>query len=49
MFIGLFALLLIVWLVCWLGLHIAGAAIHILLVLAIVALIMHFVRGTRTV
>jgi hypothetical protein len=49
MFIGLFALLLILWLVFWLGMHIAGAAIHILLVLAVIALILHFVRGTRTV
>ncbi len=44
MFIGIFVVLLIVWLICWLGLHITFAAIHILIVLAVISLIVHFVR-----
>jgi len=32
-----------------LAVHIAGGLIHLLLVLALIMLIMHFVRGNRTV
>ncbi len=46
MWIGIFVVLLALWLIFWLGVHITGAFIHILLVLAIIALILHFVRGS---
>lgn len=49
MWIGAFIVLLIIWLVCWLGFHIASGLIHILLVLAVISLILHFVMGRRTV
>jgi hypothetical protein len=38
-------ILLILWVIAWLLLKVAGFAIHILLVLALVAVIAHFVRG----
>ena len=36
--------LLILWLVGWLGLHILGGFIHILVVLAVIALILALVK-----
>ena len=47
MFLLLFILLLIGWLLGWVAFHVASAAIHLLLAAAIVALILHFVRGGR--
>ncbi len=40
----LFAILLILWLLGW-GFHIAGALIHVLLVIALLLLIVNLVRG----
>ncbi len=45
MFIALFVILLALWLFGFTAMHVAGAAIHLLLILAIIALIVHFVRG----
>ena len=44
----LFVVLLLAWILGFGVFHVAGALIHILLVLAVIALILHFVRGTRT-
>lgn len=49
MFLALFIVLLVAWLVVWAGLHLVGGAIHLLLVLAVIFLIIHFVRGRRAV
>jgi hypothetical protein len=38
-------ILLVLWLIGWLGFHILGAAIHILVVLAIVFFVVALVRG----
>lgn len=38
-------ILLVAWLLGFLAFNVAGGLIHILLVVAVVALIMHFVRG----
>ena len=38
-------ILLVLWLVGWLGLHLLGAAIHILVVLAIICVVLAVVRG----
>jgi Family of unknown function (DUF5670) len=43
-----FIVLLIAWLLGVGVFHVAGGLIHILLVLAVVSLVLHFVRGTRT-
>jgi hypothetical protein len=45
----LFVILLIAWLGGFTVFHVAGGLIHILLVLAVISLILHFVLGKRTV
>jgi hypothetical protein len=49
MFLALFFILLMFWVLGWAAFHVAGGLIHLLLVLAVVAVIIHFVRGSRTV
>ncbi len=46
-FMVLFILLLLAWIFSWAIFHIAGGLLHILLVLAVISLIVHFVRGGR--
>lgn len=43
-FLVLFFVLLIAWLLAWAAFHVAGGFIHILIVIAVIALIIHFVR-----
>jgi len=38
-----------IWIVSFLAFHIAGFAIHILLIIGVIALIIHFARGKSTV
>ena len=45
----LFVILLIAWILGWGVFHVAGAMIHIMLVVALISLILHFVRGPRAV
>lgn len=47
-FMVLFILLLLAWIFSWAVFHVAGAAIHILLIVAVVSLIWHFVRPHHT-
>jgi hypothetical protein len=46
------AILAVILLVLWLGgffaFHVTSAAIHILLLIALVLIVLHFVRGRRT-
>ena len=44
----LFVVLLIAWIGGFAVFHVAGGLIHLLLVLAVISLILHFVMGTRT-
>ena len=44
MFIALFVILLLLWIFGFTAMHVASFAIHILLLLAVVSLIIHFVR-----
>jgi len=44
MFLILFVVLLVLWLLGGFAFHIGGGLIHILLVIAVIALILHFVR-----
>ena len=46
-FLIVFFVLLVAWLVVWGALHVAGGAIHLLLVVAVISLLIHFVRGPR--
>jgi len=45
MFMTLFIVLLLAWLLGWGAFHVAGGLIHLLLILAVIALVVHFVRG----
>ena len=46
LFLMLFFVLLAVWGVAWLAFHVAGGMIHLLLILAVICLIVHFFRRT---
>lgn len=41
-------ILLIAWLLGFVAFHVTSSLIHILLVIAVIAIIMHFVRGRGT-
>ena len=43
MFLILFIVLLVVWLLGWAAFHVAGGLIHLLLIIAVIFLILHFV------
>jgi len=45
MLVILFVLLAVLWVLGWLVFHVAGSLIHLLLLVAVVSLILHFVRG----
>jgi hypothetical protein len=47
MFIALFFVLLVAWVMGWTVFHVAGGLIHLLLVIALISLVLHFVRGGR--
>jgi hypothetical protein len=49
MFITLFAVLLVLWLLGFFAFHVSGGLIHLLLIVALIVLILHFVRGGRGV
>ena len=48
LFLMLFFVLIGVWLVMWIGMHIAGGMIHLLLIIAVISLVLHLFRGRRT-
>ncbi len=48
MWIGIAVVLVVIWLVSFLALHISSGLIHILLVIALISLVLHFVRGRST-
>ena len=45
MFMTLFAVLLVLWLLGFLAFHVAGGLIHLLLIIAVISLVIHFFRG----
>ena len=45
MFLVLFIVLLLAWMFGFLAFHVAGGLIHLLLIVALVSLVMHFIRG----
>jgi hypothetical protein len=47
-FLFMFFVLVVVWLMAWAAFHIAGGAIHLLLVVALISLLFHFMRGGRS-
>jgi Flp pilus assembly protein TadB len=44
MFLILFIVLLVIWLLGWAAFHIAGGLIHLLLIIAVISLVLHFFR-----
>jgi hypothetical protein len=49
MFLFIFIVLLVLWLLGFLAFHVTTGLIHLLLIVAVIALIVHFVRGRSTV
>ena len=45
MFMTLFVVLLVAWLLGWGAFQVAGGLIHLLLIVAAISLIVHFMRG----
>ena len=45
MFLALFFILMVIWILGWAAFHVAGGLIHLLLVLAVISIIIHLVRG----
>ena len=46
-FLVLFVVLLVGWLLAWAAFHVAGGLVHILLIVAVISLIIHFLRARR--
>lgn len=49
MFATIAAVLVVLWLLGFLAFHVTAGFIHLLLVLAVVMIVLHFVRGNRAV
>ena len=49
MFIALALILALAWVLGFSVFHVASAAIHVLVIAAIVSVVLHFVRGSRRV
>src|SRR5579864_3806515 len=47
MLLALFVILLILWLAGFFAFHVAGALIHLLLIVAVIVLVYHFMTGRR--
>ena len=45
MFLALFVILLVMWLLGLFAFHVAGGLIHLLLIVAVISLVVHFFRG----
>lgn len=48
LFLFLFFVFLAIWIVSWAAFHVAGGLIHLLLIVAVISLIIHFFRGSRS-
>jgi hypothetical protein len=44
-FLIVFVVLLVAWVLGWLVFHAAGGLIHVVLIVAVISLIVHFARG----
>jgi hypothetical protein len=49
MFATIAAVLVVLWLLGFLAFHVTAGFIHLLLVLAVIMVVLHFVRGGRAV
>jgi hypothetical protein len=48
-FLILFFVFLVAWLVTWAAFHVAAGGVHVILVLAVVFLVIHLMRGRQAV
>ncbi len=48
-FLFLFVIFLAAWLIAWAAFHVVGGGVHLLLVLAVVWLVAHFIRHRSAV
>lgn len=48
MFLIIGLVLVVLWIIGFFTMHTAGFLIHILLILAVISIIFHFLRGSRT-
>jgi hypothetical protein len=44
MFLALFVILLLMWMLGFFAFHVAGGLIHLLLIVAVISLVVHFLR-----
>jgi Family of unknown function (DUF5670) len=44
----LFVILLVAWILGFVVFHVSSGLIHILLIVALISLVLHFIRGPRT-
>lgn len=49
MFFGLAVILILAWILGFGVFHVAGALIHLLLLLAVISILWHFIQGRRSV
>ena len=49
MWIGIAVVLIIIWLVSFVALHVSSGLIHLLLLVALISFVIHFVRGPSAV
>ena len=49
MFLAIGAVLIVLWLLGFFAFHVAGALIHILLILAVISIVWNFIAGRRGV
>lgn len=47
MFVILAVIFVVLWALGWFAFHAAGGLIHLLLIVALISVVVHFVRGTR--
>ena len=47
MLLTLAVVLAVVWALGWFAFHVAGGLIHLLLIVGLISLVVHFVRGRR--
>ena len=47
MFLGLAMVLLVIWALGYLAFHVAGGLIHLLVLFAVIAFIVHFMRSSN--
>ena len=45
MFLGLFLVLLVLWMLGFFAFHVAGGLIHLLLIVSVISLVLHLFRG----